>query len=96
MSELLPRPVRLLLGATSLGVSDRRLRSAVDGKVVLVTGASSGVGEATALRLGAAGATVLLVARREELLEEIGATITRGGGSAFVHPCNLADTEQVG
>ena len=71
MSELLPRPVRLLLGATSAGVSDRRLREAVAGKIVLVTGASSGVGEATALRLGAAGATVLLVARRAELLEEM-------------------------
>jgi len=68
MSELLPRPVRLLLGATSFGAGDRRLRGAVGGKVVLVTGASSGVGKATAVRLGAAGATVLLVARRAETI----------------------------
>ena len=93
MSELLPRPIRLLLGATSLGVDDRRLRSAVDGKVVLITGASSGVGEATALRLGRAGATVLLVARRAALLEEVRDEITGAGGSAFVHPCDLADAE---
>jgi NAD(P)-dependent dehydrogenase (short-subunit alcohol dehydrogenase family) len=96
MSERLPRPIRLLLGATSYGVSDRRLRHAVDGKIVLVTGASSGVGQAAALRLGAAGATVLLVARREELLEEIRDSIADDGGNAFVYPCNLADTEQVG
>jgi hypothetical protein len=40
MSELLPRPVRLLLGATNPGVGDERLRRSVAGKVVLVTGAS--------------------------------------------------------
>ena len=78
MSELLPRPVRLLLGATSPGVGDAALRDAVAGQVVLITGASSGVGEATAVRLGRAGATVLLVARRSELLEEIREA---GGGS---------------
>jgi acyl-CoA synthetase (AMP-forming)/AMP-acid ligase II/NAD(P)-dependent dehydrogenase (short-subunit alcohol dehydrogenase family) len=95
MSELLPRPIRLLLGATGREVPDRRLREAVDGKVVLVTGASSGVGEATALRLGAAGATVLLVARREELLNEIAAEIVRAGGNAHAYPCNMADPDQV-
>jgi acyl-CoA synthetase (AMP-forming)/AMP-acid ligase II/NAD(P)-dependent dehydrogenase (short-subunit alcohol dehydrogenase family) len=95
MSELLPRPIRLLLGATGFEVSDRRLRDAVAGKVVLVTGASSGVGEATALRLGAAGATVLLVARRAELLDEICEEVVRSGGSAQAYPCNLADIDQV-
>ncbi len=93
MSELLPRPVRLLIGATSPGVGDRRLREAVNGKIVLVTGASSGVGRATALRLGAAGATVLLVARREQLLEEVREKIEQGGGTAFVHACDLAEVE---
>jgi hypothetical protein len=47
--DLLPRSVRLLLGATGPGVSDRRLREAVAGKVVLVTGASSGIGKASGL-----------------------------------------------
>src|SRR5437763_2703377 len=96
MSELLPRPVRLLLGATSRGVGDHRLRRAVDGKVVLIPGASSGVGEASARRLAAAGATVLLVARRAELLEEIAGEIRAGGGHAFAYPCDMADSDAVG
>ena len=95
MSELLPRPVRLLIGATGRGVGDERLREAVAGKVVLVTGASSGVGEASALRLAAVGARVLLVARRRTLLEELRDTIADAGGTAFVHVCDLADGEQV-
>jgi acyl-CoA synthetase (AMP-forming)/AMP-acid ligase II/NAD(P)-dependent dehydrogenase (short-subunit alcohol dehydrogenase family) len=94
--ELLPRPVRLLIGATGPGVSERKLRDAVAGRVVLITGASSGVGEASARRLGAAGATVLLVARRRELLEAVRDEIAAAGGSAYVHPCDLADTDQVG
>ena len=96
MSELLPRPVRLLLGATSPGISDSALREAVAGKVVLITGASSGVGEAAAVRLGRAGATVLLVARRAELLDEVRDAIADYGGSAFAYPCDLADVDQVG
>jgi len=96
MSELLPRPVRLLLGATSAGIGDRRLRDAVDGKIVLVTGASSGVGEASARRLAAAGATVLLVARRRELLERIAEELRQEGASAFAYPCDLSDTDAVG
>jgi acyl-CoA synthetase (AMP-forming)/AMP-acid ligase II/NAD(P)-dependent dehydrogenase (short-subunit alcohol dehydrogenase family) len=96
VSELLPRPLRLLLGATSRGVGDRRLRDAAQGKVVLITGASSGVGEAAALRLGRAGATVLLVARREELLEEVRDRISADGGEAHVYPCDLSDPDAVG
>jgi NAD(P)-dependent dehydrogenase (short-subunit alcohol dehydrogenase family) len=95
MSELLPRPVRLLLGATNAGISDRRLREGARGQVVLVTGASSGIGEATARRLGAAGATVLLVARSVDKLDRIAAEIEGGGGKAFVHPCDMSDTDQV-
>jgi NADPH:quinone reductase-like Zn-dependent oxidoreductase len=47
------------------------LEQAVDGKVVLVTGASSGIGRATALKIGEAGGEVLLVARRAEKLDEV-------------------------
>jgi acyl-CoA synthetase (AMP-forming)/AMP-acid ligase II/NAD(P)-dependent dehydrogenase (short-subunit alcohol dehydrogenase family) len=93
VSDRLPRPVRLLLGATSPGVSDARLRRAVDGKVILVTGASSGVGHATARRLGAAGAKVLLVARRRELLDELVGEI--GADRAVALPCDLSDGEAV-
>jgi acyl-CoA synthetase (AMP-forming)/AMP-acid ligase II/NAD(P)-dependent dehydrogenase (short-subunit alcohol dehydrogenase family) len=96
VSELLPRPLRLLFGATSRGVGDRRLRAAVQGKVVLITGASSGVGEAAALRLGRAGAIILLVARREEVLEEVRERISASGAEAHVYPCDLADADAVG
>src|SRR5947209_19336170 len=84
-----------MLGATSRGVGDRRLRNAVQGKVVLISGASSGVGEAAALRLGRAGATILLVARREEVLEEVRDRISSAGGEAHVYACDLADTDAV-
>jgi acyl-CoA synthetase (AMP-forming)/AMP-acid ligase II/NAD(P)-dependent dehydrogenase (short-subunit alcohol dehydrogenase family) len=95
MSELLPRPVRLLIGATNLGVSDARLRDAVAGKVVLITGASSGIGEASARRLAGAGATVLLVARSVDKLEAVRDEIAAVGGTAFVHPCDVGDFDQV-
>jgi NAD(P)-dependent dehydrogenase (short-subunit alcohol dehydrogenase family) len=69
----------------------RTLEQAVGGKTVLVTGASSGIGEATAERLSEAGATVLLVARTHEKLEQLRADVERRGGSAHVHPCDLTD-----
>ena len=89
----LPRPLRLILGATGFGVSEDRLRKAVAEKVVLVTGASSGVGRATAIRLGGAGAIVLLVARRVELLEQVRDEIVAAGGTALAHPCDMADPD---
>jgi NAD(P)-dependent dehydrogenase (short-subunit alcohol dehydrogenase family) len=67
------------------------LEQAVRDKVVLVTGASSGIGRATALRLGEAGATVLLVARSADKLEEAATLVTRRGGTAHVHACDLSD-----
>jgi NAD(P)-dependent dehydrogenase (short-subunit alcohol dehydrogenase family) len=71
------------------------LNAAVRGRVVLVTGASSGIGRATALQVGAAGATVLLMARRTEELEEVEAEIAAAGGTAYVHPCDMRDLEAV-
>jgi acyl-CoA synthetase (AMP-forming)/AMP-acid ligase II/NAD(P)-dependent dehydrogenase (short-subunit alcohol dehydrogenase family) len=94
--DILPRPIRLLLGATNAGISDARLRERVAGKVVLVTGASSGIGEASARRLGAAGATVLLVARSVDKLEAVRDAIEASGGTAHVHPCDMGDTDRVG
>ncbi|HZX05872.1 SDR family NAD(P)-dependent oxidoreductase [Kribbella sp.] len=76
-------------------ISDERLAAAVRGKVALVTGSSYGIGEATARRLAAAGATVLLVARTEEQLQVVADEIRAGGGSAYVYPANLADPEAV-
>ncbi len=77
------------------GASDRELREAVAGKIVLVTGASYGLGEATARRLARAGATVLLVARTAERLEEVAEQINRAGGSAHVFPADLTDPDTI-
>ncbi|WP_371402491.1 SDR family NAD(P)-dependent oxidoreductase [Kribbella sp. NBC_00662] len=84
-----PLLVALTNGRTR--ISDERLTAAVRDKVVLVTGSSYGIGEATARRLAAAGATVLLVARTEEQLQVVADEIRDGGGSAYVYPANLAD-----
>jgi NADP-dependent 3-hydroxy acid dehydrogenase YdfG len=56
----------------------------LDGTVALVTGASSGIGAATALALAAEGAAVALAARRKERLDELAEKITGSGGSALV------------
>jgi NAD(P)-dependent dehydrogenase (short-subunit alcohol dehydrogenase family) len=72
-----------------------KLRRAVSGKTVLVTGASYGVGEATARALAAAGATVLAVARSEDRLDDLVASITTGGGRAVSYPTDLTDESAV-
>jgi short-subunit dehydrogenase len=74
---------------------DRSLSAAVRGKVVLITGASSGIGKATALKVADAGATVLLVARSIEKLEETKEEIVGAGGSAHIHQCDLSDIEDI-
>ncbi|GAB2632690.1 SDR family NAD(P)-dependent oxidoreductase [Nocardia goodfellowii] len=67
------------------------LDEVVAGRTVLITGASSGIGRAAALRFGAAGATVALVARREAELRQVAAEIERLGGKPYVYPCDLTD-----
>ncbi len=74
---------------------DRSLAGAVRGKIVLITGASSGIGKATAVKVADAGATVLLVARSVEKLEETKAEIVAAGGSAHIHRCDMSETEDV-
>jgi short-subunit dehydrogenase len=74
---------------------ERTLEKAVRDKIVLITGASSGIGEAAAREVGAAGGTVLLVARSADKLEALAAEITELGGTAHVHPCDLTDMEAI-
>src|SRR4051794_10076005 len=71
--------------------SGERLRRTVADRTVLVTGASSGIGEHVALKLGAAGARVLLVARTEDRLNEVAQAIRDQGGAAHVHPADLSE-----
>jgi NAD(P)-dependent dehydrogenase (short-subunit alcohol dehydrogenase family) len=72
-----------------------RLRAAVAGKTVLVTGASYGIGEATARRVAAAGATVLLLARTAGRLDAVAGEITAAGGTACPFPVDLTDLAAV-
>jgi uncharacterized protein len=60
--------------------------------LVLVTGASSGIGEATARRYGASGARVLLLARNAERLDDVAHAIRKDGGAASPYPVDLADS----
>lgn len=70
---------------------DRSLGGAVKGKVVLVTGASSGIGKTTAIRLGEVGARVLICARHEEKLLETKQEIEALGGTVEIYRADLAD-----
>ncbi len=76
-------------------VHDEYLSQVVRGNVVLITGASSGIGEATGRRLAACGAHVLLVAHTAERLELIAGQIRDIGGTATVYVTDLADMGQV-
>ena len=66
------------------------------GKLALVTGASRGIGAATAETLAAAGAHVILVARTASALEEVEERIHAAGGTATIAPLDLTDGESIG
>jgi NAD(P)-dependent dehydrogenase (short-subunit alcohol dehydrogenase family) len=65
------------------------------GKRILITGASSGIGEAGAEKLARAGAKVIVVARRQELLDAVAARITAAGGDARALMCDLSDLDAI-
>jgi NAD(P)-dependent dehydrogenase (short-subunit alcohol dehydrogenase family) len=73
---------------------DRSLKGAVRGKVVLVTGGSSGIGLATAHRLAAAGATTIIVARDAAKLEAARREIEAKGHAVIAYSADIADAEQ--
>jgi short-subunit dehydrogenase len=80
---------------TAGGVLAPSLEDAVSGRVILITGASSGIGKSTALKIGAAGGITLLVSRTRENLDEVAAEIEELGGVAYVHPANLTDMDDI-
>ena len=67
----------------------------VAGKRILLTGASSGIGEAAAEKFAAKGATVIAVARRQELLDDLVGRITAKGGDARAHAVDLSDLDAI-
>lgn len=65
------------------------------GKRILITGASSGIGEAAAEQFARLGATVVVAARRRELLSAVAERITAAGGTALAMPCDVSDMDAV-
>jgi short-subunit dehydrogenase len=72
-----------------------RARRTLAGEIAIVTGASSGIGAATARALARRGATVVLAARRREALEEQAQALTEAGGQALAIPTDVANAAQV-
>ena len=77
------------------GILADSLHTAVKGKTIMITGASSGIGEAASLQIGAAGGKLLLVARTKEKLDAVAEAVQDVGGTAYVHTCDLSDSDDV-
>ena len=69
--------------------------SSLTGKVIVVTGASRGIGEAASIALAKAGATVMLAARNGRLAGEVAQTIIEAGGRASAASCDVSDYQAV-
>jgi short-subunit dehydrogenase len=76
-------------------VQGHTLRESVEGTITLITGGSSGIGEAAAKKIAEAGGEVVLVARTMEKLEKVADEIRGGGGTAHVYSCDLSDTDAI-
>ncbi|MDQ3677909.1 MAG: SDR family oxidoreductase, partial [Actinomycetota bacterium] len=74
---------------------DSSFEAQVNGRTVVITGASSGIGRATALKVAAAGGIPLLVARGLEKLEAVRDEIEAAGGTAHIYAADLSDTESI-
>src|SRR3954454_19078571 len=70
-------------------------RSSLAGKRILITGASSGIGRATAFAIAGLGAVPLLVARRADELAQVRDGIVNRGSEAHCYACDLTDAESV-
>ena len=74
---------------------DRSFEHLINGRTVVITGASSGIGRATALKVAAAGGVPLLVARGVEKLEALREEIEASGGTAHVYSADLSDMDAI-
>jgi NAD(P)-dependent dehydrogenase (short-subunit alcohol dehydrogenase family) len=74
---------------------DHSFAHAVNGKVVLITGASSGIGQAAAFKIAAAGGIPLLVARSADKLEETKQEIEAKGGTAYTYSADLSELDSI-
>ncbi len=86
-----PFYVRNLLDA----VRGQTLADVVKDRTTLITGGSSGIGEAAAKKVAEAGGAVVLVARTQENLEKVATEIRDNGGTAHVYPCDLTDMDAI-
>ncbi|AKM10456.1 SDR family NAD(P)-dependent oxidoreductase [Croceicoccus naphthovorans] len=76
-------------------MSEQSVTGPLAGKLALVTGASRGIGAATAIELAARGAHVILTARDDRKLEQVEDTIHAAGGSATIAPMDLAEPDSI-
>ena len=74
---------------------DSSFEGAVNGRTVVITGASSGIGRAAALKIAAAGGIPILVARSMDKLEELKEEIEGKGGTAFAYSADLSDNDSI-
>jgi NAD(P)-dependent dehydrogenase (short-subunit alcohol dehydrogenase family) len=74
---------------------DRSFEGAINGKTVIITGASSGIGKAAAIKIAAAGGIPILVARSLDKLEEIKKEIEEAGGTASAYSADLSDMDAI-
>lgn len=79
----------------AVGVLARNAGSMTDNKIIIVTGASSGIGEAVAERLAADGHHVIAGARRQDRLQQLADRVTRQGGTIEVHTLDVTDRAAV-
>ncbi|MFX4273758.1 SDR family NAD(P)-dependent oxidoreductase [Propionibacteriaceae bacterium Y1685] len=86
---------RAHLGPAWRDAPDAAITAALSGRTVLITGASSGIGRATALAVAAHGAHVIGLARRTAELANLSAEITTAGGSSTMINCDLRETAEV-